>query len=163
MRMAKKKRVLYLFSLLVIMLVVAGCGSPKEATRPPESSTEKESRIELEGSIADWVPGNVDELSEDIADLVIGDLPLAKNIAATAIKTAMLARLEIQIEHVESLNGTDTYSVRANFRFPIEVDLPIVGKKEYWISVTYNITIEEREVTDSEIILSSFEMTEKTD
>ena len=162
MRMLKEKRIAILLSLLLIMLVVTGCGSPKEDTGAPESPTEKESHIKIEGSIADWVPGNVDELSEEIADQITG-VPIAKDIAATAIKTAMLARLEIQIARVESLNGTDKYSARVNFRFPIELDLPIVGKKEYWISVTYNVIIEEGEVTDSEIDLSSFEMTEKTD
>ena len=75
----------------------------------------------------------------------------------------MLTRLEIQIEHMESQNGTDKYSVRANFRFPVELDLPIVGEKEYWVSVSYNLILEGREVTESEIILSSFKMTEATD
>lgn len=162
MRIVKEKWVACLLSLLMIVLVVAGCGSPKEDTSAPESSTEKKSQIEIEGSIADWVPGNVDELSEEIADQIT-EVPIAKNIAATAIKTAMLARLEIQIEHMESLSGTDKYSVRTNFRFPVELDLPIVGEKEYWVSVSYNFILEGREVTESEIILSSFKMTESTD
>jgi len=160
--MLKEKRIAILISLLVIMLVVAGCGSSKEDTSSPESSTEKNSQIEIEGSIADWVSSDVDELSEEIAGQIT-EVPIAKNIAATAIKTAMLARLEIQIEHMEPLNGTDKYSVRANFRFPVELDLPIVGEKEYWVSVSYNLILEGREVTESEIILSSFKMTEATD
>ena len=159
--MLKEKRIAILLSSLLIMMVVAGCGSPKEDTSTPESSTEKNPCVNVESAVENWVHDNVDEISEELGALVTGNIPLARDIAAKAIETALLAWMEFSIEHLESIDGKCLAGVK--LEFPLELKIPLVGTKGYRVSVEYDLIIEGGEVTDSDIDLSSFEMTEKTD
>ena len=161
MKTVQKKRVAFLCSLLVIFLLSVGCDS-LGATPPPESTPE-DPCANIERAVDDWIDDKVDELSQEIGSLATGGLPLVRGIAAEAIKIALLAWLEFSIENVGPVEGTDICSARVRLEFPLELSIPLVGTIGYRVSVAYDITAEDGEVIDSDIDLSSFEMTESSD
>jgi len=163
MKLVQKKRVAFLCTLVVVLLVAAGCSSSQEDTPLPKSTPEEVPCGDVESAVEDWVVADVDELSEQIGSLVTGDLPLARDIVAKAIETALLAWLEFSVESVEPLEGTDGCSARVKLEFPLEIEIPLLGKKGYRISVSYDIIVEDGKVTDSDIDLASFEMRETSD
>lgn len=72
----------------------------------------------------------------------------------------MLTEFEISVEHVRPVEGEDRYSARVALGFPLLLELPVPGEKEYWVEVSYEFTIENGQVVDADIDLSSFQMTE---
>ena len=159
MKTVQKKRVAFLCSLLVILLVPAGCDS-LEATPP---TLEENPCANIERAVDDWIDDSVDELSEEIGSLATGGLPLAKDIVAIATEAALLAWVEFSVEDAEPIQGTDRCSARVKLEFPLELEIPLLGKIGYRVSIAYDITVEDGEVTDSDINLSSFEMTESSE
>ena len=163
MKQVEQKWIAPLCSLAVVLLVATGCSSSQEDTLPPKPSPQEYAYSDVESAVQDWVVANVDELSEQIGSQVTGDLPLARDIVAKAIETALLAWLEFSVESVEPLEGTDGCSARVKLEFPLEVEIPLVGKKGYRINVSYDIIVEDGKVTDSDIDLDSFERSETSD
>ncbi len=161
--MAKKTVWLLVSCLMVAALLPVSC-APAVVEEEEEVVTQEEGEayIDIKASISGWIPGNVDNISQEIADLVPADIPLARGIVAKAIKTTLLTKVELSVEHVESIAGEDRYSARVNLGFPILLELPVIGKKEYWVSISYDFVIENGQVVDANIDVSSFEMTEST-
>lgn len=158
--MLQKKCILFLCGLLVISMIITGCGSP-EAAEPAATTEEGDvAHFDVKTSIAGWIPANADNVSETIGALVTADTPIARDIVAKAIKTALLTELEISVEHIRFIEGEDIYSVRVALGFPLLLELPVLGEKEYWVEVSYEFTIEDGQVVDADIDISSFEMTE---
>ena len=153
---------MFLCSLLVVLLFVTGCSSP-EVTSLPESPPKEGPCAGIESAVQKWVRDNVAELSKEIGPLVTKDLPLARDIVAKAIETALLAWIEFPVEDVEPVKGGDGCSARVKLEFPLEMQIPLVGKKGYRVSVEYDVIVEKGEVTDSDIDLSSFEMKRSPD
>ena len=145
---------------LVILLVTAGCSA---STPPSESPPKEDPCADIESAVQDWVQDNVTELSKEIGSLVTRDLPVVRAIAAKAIETALLAWLEFSVEDVEPLKSGDRCSARVKLEFPLEMQIPLVGKKGYRVSLEYDVIVEKGEVTDSDIDISSFKMTETSD
>jgi len=157
----KAQRLLFLSALLIACLIVFGCKSPEniETTEPLETTEEGDiTKLEIKSSIAGWMPGNADDVSDTIGALVTSDTPVARDIAAKAIETALLTELEILVEHTSPLDTEDTYSARVALGFPILFELPIVGEKNYWVSVGFDFIIEDGEVVSANIDTSSFKM-----
>jgi outer membrane protein assembly factor BamB len=166
----------FICSLLIVSIIASGCASPEtiepgdnvteapkttETTEPLESDEEEDIiRIDVKTSVAGWIPVNVDDVSETIGSLVTADTPIARDIVARAIRAALLAELELEVEHTRPLDGPDRYSARVALGFPLLLELSVLGQKEYWVKVGYDFTIEDGQVTDADIDASSFEMTE---
>jgi len=163
--MERKKWIVILCSLLVMILTTAGfcCTKTIPSEEPTQEEEQVEAYIEVKASIGGWIPGNVDAISEEIGGLVTADLPVARDIVAKAIKTALLSEFNLSVKHTESLEGEDKYSARVGIEFPILLELPVIGEKEYWVTSYYDFTIDNGEVTDAHIDVSSFEMKETTD
>ena len=163
MKQVEKKWIALLCSLAVVLLVATGCSSSQEDTSLPKSSPEENPYTDVEIAVQNWVVANVDELSEQIGSLVTVNFWPARDIASKLIETALLAWLEFSVENVEPLEDIDGCSAKVKLEFPLELPLPLVGKKGYRVSVRYDIIVEDREVTDSDIDLDSFEMRETSD
>ncbi|MFC2035829.1 hypothetical protein ACFLUJ_06895 [Chloroflexota bacterium] len=179
--MLQRKWIVFLCSLLVISMTITGCSSlgstepeetteastitePEEITEPLETTEDKDiTRLEVEASIAGWLPLNVDNTSDTIGALVTSDTPIAKDIASKVIKTALLTELDVTVEHTSPLEGEDKYTARVVLGFPILLELPILGAKEYWVSIGYDFIIEGGQVVDADIDASSFEMKASND
>ena len=154
-----RQRLVFLYSMLVILLAATGCASPKEAAPRQESALENDPCADIEGAVQDWVGDNVDELSQRIGALVTANLPFARDIAAKAIEKALLSRLQFSIEYAVPVSGTNKCSARVRLEFPLELQIPLVGKKGYHVSVQYDLILENGKVADADIDLSSFQMT----
>lgn len=157
--MMENKRTVFLSGLLVILLVATGCASLKEPAPRQEPALENNPCANIEYAVQDWVRDNADELSQRIGALVTANLPFARDIAAKAIEKALLDRLQLSIEHAEPVSGTNKCLARVTLEFPLELQIPLVGKKGYWVSVQYDLILENGKVTDADIDLSSFKMT----
>lgn len=159
-------RIVFLCGLLVVGIILTGCGSPEatesaEITEPAEITEEGDiAKVEVKASIAGWIPGNADNISQTIGALVTADTPIAKEIAAKVVKTVLLTELELSVDHTKPIDGEDRYSARVTLGFPILLEIPVLGEKEYWVTVSYDFTIEDGQVVDADIDASSFEMKE---
>ncbi len=151
------KRIVVAGSLLVALLLAAGCAGESEP-RPDDPPPEVRGKAAVDTAVGDWIPGNVDDIAEEIGSLVTGDIPIARDIATEAIRTALLARYELSVEHIEDPEGEDSYAARVGISFPVRITLPLLGEKEYLLRVAYDITIKNGEVIDSSLDASSFEM-----
>ena len=165
----KRKIILLVVSwLMVAALLLVSCGpaaeEEEEVLIEEEVATEEDSKahIDIEASISGWIPGNADNISQAIAALIPADIAIARGVIARMIKTALLTKLEFSVEHTEPIEGEDRYSARVNLGFPILLKLPVLGEKDYWISIGYDLVIENGQVVDANIDFSSFEMTEST-
>jgi outer membrane lipoprotein-sorting protein len=158
--MLQKNLTVFLCGLLVISMILAGCGST-EAEESTETAEEGEAaHLDIKTSIAGWIPANTDNISETIGALVTSDTPIARDIAAKAIKTALLTELDVSVKHIQYIEGEDKYSARVALGFPLLMKLPVIGEKEYWVEVSYEFTLENGQVVDTELDISSFEMKE---
>ena len=157
--MARGKWSALVFLLLTMSLATGSCTSkePAEESGPPP---EDKGRIAVETAMADWLPGNADEIAELLGPMVTKDLPIARDIATEAIRTALLTRYELSVEHVEDAGGTDAYSARVGITFPIVVKLPVLGEKEYLVRAAYDVTVKDGKVTESGFDASSVEVEE---
>jgi len=158
----KKKTVWIVVSCLMVasLLLVSCAPAAVEEEEEVVTQEEGEAYIDIKASISGWIPGNADNISQAIAALVPADIAIARGIVAKAIETIILTEVELSVDHVEPTDGENTYSARVNLGFPILLGLPILGKKEYWISIGYDLTLENGQVVDANIDVSSFEMTE---
>lgn len=158
--MRQSKWTVILSSLIVLLLVTSSLSCTK--TAPPEEPAPEEdedkAHAEIKASIAGWLPVHTDKVSEEIGVLVTADTPIAREIAAKVVKTALLTTVELSVKHVENLEGEDKYSTKVGLGFPILLELPIIGEKEYWTSIIYVFIIENGEVKDAKIDVSSFDM-----
>ena len=155
------KWMLLINCMIFICLILAGCVS-SEDTEPLETTEEQDiAKVEVEASIAGWIPMNVDNVSDSIGKQVTADTLIARDIVSKAVKTALLTELELSVYHTKPLEGEDKYSARVALGFPLLLELPVVGKKEYWITIGYDFTIEGGEVVDAKIDASSFKMDEQ--
>lgn len=155
--MVLTERNVLLCLLLASSILLGSCKSDEPAEEATPSPEEK-GMITVETAVADWLPSSADEIAEEVGPQVTGELPIASGIATEAIRTALLTRYELSIQHVEDAEGTDAYLTRVGISFPIRVKLPVVGEKEYLVSLTYNITVRDGQVTESRLDPSSIEL-----
>ena len=142
-------------------MISTGCGSP-ETVEPAETTEERDiAHIDVKTSVSGWIPTNADNVSDTVGALVTADTPIAKEMVAKAVKTALLSELEISVDHTRPVNGADKYYARVALGFPLLLELPIVGKKEYMVMVSYDFTIDDGQVVEADIDASSFEMKEQ--
>ncbi len=160
--MRHRKWIALLCVLLTTPLAMGSCAS-KEPAEESGAPPEEKGRIAVETAMADWLPDNADEIADELGPKVTMDLPIARDIATEAIRTALLTRYELSVQHVEDTEGTDAYSARVGITFPIRLKLPLLGEKEYLVSVAYDVTVKDGDVTESGLDASSVEVKEVSD
>ncbi len=158
---------------MVTAMLSVSCALPVSEERPSKPPVEKETEdviledggahLDVEASIAGWLPENADNVSQTIAGLIPAEYAVFRDIVATTVKTIIMTELELDIEHIEPIDGEDRYSARVGLGFPILLELPVLGKKEYWIAVSFDFVVEEGQVVDANIDASSFNMSEVND
>ena len=152
------KRLLTFMALVMFsacLLQFAGCGGETTDTGDAESIPETEECIE--SAVETWLESHLDSISEEIGALVTGNLPIAKGLAAGAVKIALLAYLEWEIVEVEELEGGQEQIARARLIFPLELKIVVISE-EHRIQVDYVLRIRECIVVDSYLDLDSFQM-----
>ena len=140
---------------LACFLQFAGCGGETNGTGDADSIPETEEC--LESAVETWINSHLDSISEEIGTLVTGDLPIAKGLAAGAVKTALLASLQWEIGEVEALEGKQEQIARVRLTFPLELKLVVISE-EHRIQVDYVLRIRDCTVVDSYLDLDSFHM-----
>jgi len=153
-KMTLRTRSALLCLLLVIPLTLGSCTSKDASPEPP---SEQEQLEEIERAVHKWVDENVDELAEQIGPLLTGNLPLLRDVASELIKKGLLAWLDVKILKITTIENEHMYSARAELEFPIVAKLPLLGEKRYSVSVQYDLIIENGEVTDADIDVTSFD------
>ena len=148
--------------LLAASLLLGSCKSeePAEVATPP---LEEKGMITVETAVADWLSGSADEIAEQLGPLVTLNVPIARDIATEAIRTALLTRYELSVQHVEGAEGTDSYLARVGISFPLHLKLPLLGEKEYMVGVAYDVTVQDGQITESALDPSSVEIKESKD
>ncbi len=140
--------------LLAVSLLLGSCKSEDVSPEPP---SEQEQWEEIEQAVSKWVDENVDELAEQIGPLLTGNLPFLRDIASDLIKKGLLAWLDVRILKIITIETEHKYSARVELGFPIEAELPLLGERRYSVSIQYDFIIENGEVTDANIDVTSFD------
>ena len=139
--------------LLAILLQSAGCGG--ETTDTTDSEGVPGTEECLESAVETWINSYLGEISEEIGALVTGDLPIARDVAAGAVKKALLAYLEWEVVEVEELEGGQEQIARVRLTFPLELKLVVISE-EHRIQVDYVLRVRDCTVSDSYLDLDSF-------
>ncbi len=104
-----------------------------------------------------WLESHADSISQEIGALVTGNLPIARDIAAAAAKTALLAYLEWEVIEIEKLEGGQEQIATVRLIFPLRLKLAVISE-EHRIQVDYVLRIRDCIVVDSYLDLDSFQM-----
>ncbi|MFC1916311.1 hypothetical protein ACFLW4_06455, partial [Chloroflexota bacterium] len=132
----------------------------EQSTKEEVTQEDGGTHFDIEASIAGWLPDNSDNVSQSIADLIPDDLAVGRDAVAKMVKTKIMTEFELKIEYIEPIDGDNRYSARVAIGLPISLELPILGKKEYLITVSYDFVIVAGQVIDANIDASSFSMNE---
>jgi len=145
--------------LILILFLTSACGFPSTTTESPDSDRNDRggTHESIEPAVEEWIDDNMDDLSEQIGELVTGDLPIARDIVAEAVKRALLSYLEWKIIEVETSEDKRERIARVRLVFPLRLELQVISR-EYQIRVDYVLRIRENRVVDSDIDLDSFKM-----
>ena len=151
--MKYRKRIWVPWVLMVVPLIMAGCTSTDASHELP---SEQEQREEIERAVRKWVEENADELADQIGPLLTGDLPFLRDVASDLIERGLLAWLEVKVLHHHALEGERRYSARTELSLPVKANVPLIGERQYSISVQYDFIIEDGKVADADIDTASF-------
>jgi len=162
-----KRKIVWLISSSLVVVTLSLISCTPSVTKEEESVIEKENAtqeenyayLEIKTSIGGWITSNADNLSQEIAALLPEELEMAQGVVAKVIKTALLTELKLSVQHVVPIEGEDRYSARVTLGFPILLELPLLGRKEYWVSIGCEFIIESGQVVEAHIDIPSFEMT----
>lgn len=158
--MLRKKWPVLILSLIVIPLAVLACSSSEIIATPPPDSDEDSRGGPCEGIepiVEAWVDENLDEVGEKVGELVTRDLPIARDIVAAAVESALQSYLEWESVEAEPSQTKQTCIARVRLTFPLTIDLPLISLDRK-VQVDYELHIRENRVVDSDFDLDSFQM-----
>ncbi len=153
-------RRLWALAVVVGLLIAAGCASqPGESQLEPID--EAKASQELSAAMLVWLPDNADKVAEQIGMWVaLGAPPLSNDVAADAVRVALLAEPEVAVAHVEAARGTDSYGGTVSVSFPTTFTLSpglLLGgtkddpgfEREYIVTVSFDVTVTGGEVVEA--------------
>jgi hypothetical protein len=155
-----KKWTILILILIVIPLAALACSSPKTTPTPPPDSDKDSQGAPCEGIkpvVEAWIDDNLDEVGEKVGELVTLDLPIARDIVAAAVESALQSYLKREIVEAEPSQDKQTCIARVRLIFPLRIDLPLISQ-EHQVQVDYELHIRENRVVDSDFDLDSFQM-----
>ena len=156
----QKKWLILILILIVITLAALACSSPESSpTFPPGSDEDSQGNPcdGIEPVVEAWVDENLDEIGEKVGELVTLDLPIARDIVAAAVESALQSYLEWENVEAEPSQAKQECIARVRLTFPLRIDLPLISQ-EHKVQVDYVLRIRENRVVDSDIDLDSFRM-----
>ena len=104
-----------------------------------------------------WVGGNLDEVGEKVGELVTLNFPIARDIVAAAVESALQSYLEWEIVEAEPSQPKQTCIARVRLTFPLTIDLPLISLDRK-VQMDYELHIREDRVVDADFDLDSFQM-----
>jgi len=156
----QKKWIILILSLIVIPLAALACSSPESSpTFPPDPDEDSQGNPceGIEPVVEAWVDENLDEIGEKVGELVTGDLPIARDIVAAAVESALQSYLEWEIVKAEPSQDKRECIARVRLTFPVTIDLPLISLDRK-VQVDYVLRIQENRVVDADFDLDSFQM-----
>ena len=154
-------RRLCVLAVVVSLLTATGCGGSQPAESQNESFDKAEASQELSAAMAVWLPDNADKVAEQVGMWVaLGAPPLSNDVAADAVRGAMLAEPDIAVTQVEAAKGTDSYkgTVNVSFKatFTLSPGLLLGGtgddpgiEKELFVTISFDVTVTGSEVVEA--------------
>lgn len=118
------------------------------------------SKREIDGSIAEWLPENEDQIIDAI--LAEFNFPIPKSIISNAVDTAIHTELNTTIESIKFDGGDNRYSTETILVIPFSYDIPLAGQKSYSVQIKIDFILESTKVVSANIDTSSIEIEEVT-
>ena len=111
------------------VLLGAACGGPKDVALQVAQ---------------DWTDDSMEQIASESAELLVGEVPLLKDLAASAIEGQIREKVSwgfaTPIE-----KGNDRYEVVATASVAIDVDLPLLPDKSYDASLDFSLQVDVNE------------------
>lgn len=154
-------RRLWVLAVVMSLLIATGCGASQPAESQKEPIDEAEASQKLRAAMAVWLPVHADEVGEQVGMWVaLGAPPLSNDVAADAVRDAMLAEVDIAVVQVEAAKGTDSYKGTVNVSFTTTFTLSpglLLGgtdddpgiEKELFVTISFDVTVTGSEVVEA--------------
>ena len=117
-------------SLLLAICVwsVIGCGGPSNEEIALETAQQ-------------WVDTSIDQVSEVVVDLVAGENPALAGIAASVVADQVRDNVNWEYSAPQRETG-DQYSLTATASAEFEINVPLLGAREFTASVPLDLTVD---------------------
>ena len=109
-----------------------------------------------------WTDVSIDNVSDSVVQVLVGEFPIISRLAGGILATQVKERVSWNYRGVGS-EGDDIYRVVATASVNLSFSLPVVGDREYAISLPFDLWIdtEERSVNRWVPNISSASVSEK--
>lgn len=116
-------------ALVAIVSLATACGSGK---------SQEEVAIEVASA---WVDGSIEEVSNAVVDLVVGESPVLNQIAGDVLADQI--RDNVVWSYSASKRGVENeYQVTATASVTLSVDIPLLGTKAYVASMPFILDVD---------------------
>lgn len=111
----------------LMLVVLPACGESREAVAT--------------SVVTEWVIENTNVVADEVVQAVIGDVPIISGIAGDAL--AHQVRDNVRWDYVDPVCASgDRCEVIATASVSLEVDIPVVGEREYVASLPFAFTVD---------------------
>jgi hypothetical protein len=154
-------RRLWVLAVVVSLVIATGCGGSQPVESQLGPLEKAEASQELSAAMAVWLPDNADKVGDQVGMWVaLGAPPLSNDVAADAVRDALLAEPDIAVAQVEAAKGTDSYkgtvNVSFNTTFTLSPGLLLGGtdddpgiEKELHVTISFDVTVTDGEVVEA--------------
>lgn len=135
--------------------------NPLDATIPLAAVTTLDPEVAVQAAVEEWARDNVADIAGEIAALVTLGTPVVSYVMANLIEQTLLDEMSWSIMSVDPLPGTERYSSRVKFAFPLQYGTVVDIPKWYGdrlVYVEYEVTVVTGRVISSKIDTSSFQL-----
>ena len=136
--------------------------NPLDATIPLAAVATLDPEVAVQAAVEEWAKGNVADISGEIAALATVGTPVASYLVANLIEQMLLDEIRWSIMSIDPLPGTERYSGRVKFAFPMQYgpsfDIPGWNQGDRLVYIEYEVTVVTGRVISSKIDTSSFQL-----
>jgi len=121
------KKTIALTLVCLALLASFACGS------------ESQEDISLEVA-KEWTDDSIENVSESVVQLVVGEFSIVGRLAADVLADQVKERISWSYRGIGS-EGDDSYRVVATASLNLNIDIPIIGDKEYSVSLPIDLWV----------------------
>ena len=148
---------------VAVAVLVGACGGqePTSTVSPTLSPTPTpDPMIVVQLALDDWTRFGLGDFSEDVANDLTGELPLANSVVAQAIRSTSSDQFQWEVASVRQA-ARGRLGAEVNFAGPLRLKL-LGFERSYGLRFAYSVLIENDEVVQASLASGSASLTEGT-